>query len=70
MKDDMYLCMCNAVCGKELKDFLKDYPEKNEQEIMDMLNLSKGCGICKDYCLDTIKTMKNKRGKDGHISRK
>jgi bacterioferritin-associated ferredoxin len=67
MKDDMYLCMCNAVCGKELKDFLKENPQKSEDQIMENLNLSKGCGICKDHCLKEIKNYKskNKRNKNG-----
>jgi len=58
MRDEMYLCMCNAVCCKELKDFLKECPDKTEEEIMEKLNLSKGCGICKDHCLNTIKEIK------------
>ena len=59
MRDDMYVCMCNAVCCKELKDVLEEHPDKSEKEIMDLLSLSKGCGICKDHCINAIQEIKN-----------
>lgn len=54
----MYICMCNAVTDEELEDTVEQHPAKTDSEIMDILNISKGCGVCKDLCcrvLDDIR---------------
>lgn len=55
----MYICMCNAVCEDELKDVYNAHPDKKPKEIMDVLNISTGCGKCHNACLIYIDKLQN-----------
>jgi bacterioferritin-associated ferredoxin len=59
----MYVCLCNCIEDEELKDTVAQCPNKTDKEIMELLGLSRGCGVCKDLCKQMISDLKEKNEK-------
>lgn len=54
----MYVCLCNCVEDEELKDLIEERPNHTDEEIMNLLGITRGCGVCKDLCRQIIKETK------------
>ena len=50
----MYICLCNAVCEKEVKDFIKENPTSNNSEIIKKLKIGSSCNSCVEGIEKTI----------------